>query len=249
MKLKKSFWAKIVPFAAAVLITSCASNNISVPVPGQGVVKTQNIYAEYYMLGESYYKLEDYKKAAEYYELAMRKKDQYWAAYYKLAKCYVFTSDWNNALPMYKTILERDPENSSLKASLAYIYSMKSDFKKSISIYEELLAVQPKNQEYLENYLAVMAADEKKFEKSHAVKFTDAYETLKTEYPENKNLKTFEDKYKALMKIKDEEPAEENAEEGQPSEENPDGKTDVDIEALEKDENSDSEKPETEKKA
>ena len=206
MKLRKSFWAKITSVAAAVIITSCTSTSLSVPVPGQGSVKTRNIYAEYYMLGDSYYKLEDYKKAAEYYELAMRKKDQYWAAYYKLAKCYVFTSDWNSALPMYKKILERDPENASLKASLAYIYSMKGDFKNSIKIYEELLAAQPHNQEYLENYLAVMAADSKKFEKKYAVKFTDTYETLKTEYPENKNLKTFEDKYKELMKIKDEEP-------------------------------------------
>lgn len=206
MKLKKSFWVKISSLAAAVILTSCTSTNLSVPVPGQGSVKTRNIYAEYYMLGDSYYKLEDYKKAAEYYELAMRKKDQYWAAYYKLAKCYVFTSDWNSALPMYKTILERDPENASLKASLAYIYSMKGDFKNSITIYEELLAAQPHNQEYLENYLAVMAADSKKFEKKYAAKFTDTYETLKTEYPENKNLKTFEDKYKELMKIKDEEP-------------------------------------------
>ena len=213
MKLRKSFWAKITSLAAAVILTSCTSTSLSVPVPGQGSVKTRNIYAEYYMLGDSYYKLEDYKKAAEYYELAMRKNDQYWAAYYKLAKCYVFTSDWNSALPMYKTILERDPENASLKASLAYIYSMKGDFKNSIKIYEELLAAQPHNQEYLENYLAVMAADSKKFEKKYAVKFTDTYETLKTEYPENKNLKTFEDKYKELMKIKDEEP--EAAAEGQ----------------------------------
>ena len=136
----------------------------------------------------------------------MRKKEQYWAAYYKLAKCYVFTSDWNNALPMYKKILERDPENASLKASLAYIYSMKGEFQNSIQIYEELLLQQPHNQDYLENYLAVMAADDKKFEKKHAEKFTQAYETLKEEYPENKNLKTFEDKYKELMKIKDEEP-------------------------------------------
>ena len=213
MKLKKLFLAKktsklcFVFLAALSLFTSCVSNNISVPVPGQGAVKTRNIYAEYYMLGDSYYKLEDYKKAAEYYELAMRKKDQYWAAYYKLAKCYVFTSDWASALPMYKKILERDPENASIKASLAYIYSMKADFNSSILIYEELLQAQPKNQEYLENYLAVLAADEKKFEKKHAVKFTECYETLKTEYPENKNLKTFEDKYKALMKIKEEETA------------------------------------------
>ncbi len=206
MKLKKSFWAKFTPLALTVLLTSCASTNLSVPVPGQGAIKTRNIYAEYYTLGESYFKLEDYKKAAEYYELAMRKKEQYWAAYYKLAKCYVFTSDWNNALPMYKKILDRDPENASLKASIAYIYSMKGEFSNSIQIYEELLLQQPHNQDYLENYLAVMAADDKKFEKKHAEKFTQAYETLKEEYPENKNLKTFEDKYKELMKIKDEEP-------------------------------------------
>lgn len=217
MKLKKSFWAKFSALALTVLLTSCASTNLSVPVPGQGAIKIRNIYAEYYTLGESYFKLEDYKKAAEYYELAMRKKEQYWAAYYKLAKCYVFTSDWNNALPMYKKILERDPENASLEASLAYIYSMKGEFQNSIQIYEELLLQQPHNQDYLENYLAVMAADDKKFEKKYAEKFTQAYETLKEENPENKNLKTFEDKYKELMKIKDEEP--ETSEETEPIEE------------------------------
>ena len=209
MKLKKLFSAKhsiaVILITAVILLTSCASNNLSVPVPGQGAVKTRNIYVEYYMLGDSYFKLEDYKKAAEYYELAMRKKDQYWAAYYKLAKCCVFTSDWATALTMYKKILERDPENASLKAGIAYIYSMQGDFKNSISIYEELLVSQPVNQEYLENYLAVMAADEKKFEKSYADKFMQTYETLKAEYPDNKNLTIFENKYKELMKIKEDE--------------------------------------------
>lgn len=217
MKLKKLYLAKSIAaglLTAFVLISSssCESTQLSVPVPGQGAVKTNNIYAEYYNLGESYFKLEDYKKAAEYYELAMKKKEQYWAACYKLAKCYAFTSDWNNALTMYKKILKRDPENASLKASVAYIYSMQGDFKNSISIYEELLQVQPKNQEYLENYLAVLAADEKKFEKKNAVKFTEAYDTLKTEYPENKNLKTFEDKYKELMNIVEEAAADEEGE-------------------------------------
>ena len=206
MKLKKSFWAKFTSIAATIIFASCTTTNLSVPVPGQEGIKTRNIYAEYYNLGESYYKLEDYKKAAEYYELAMRKKEQYWAAYYKLAKCYVYSSDWANALPMYKTILERDPENSSIKASLAYIYSMQGDFKNSVIVYEELLTVQPDNQEYLENYLAVLIADNKKFGTKNAQKFSEAYETLKTEYPDNKNLKTFEDKYKELMKIQEEKP-------------------------------------------
>ena len=211
MKLKRSFWAKALALTVFIF-TSCETTEISVPVPGQGEVKTRNIYAEYYTLGESYYKLEDYKKASEYYELAMRKKEQYWAAYYKLAKCYVFTSEWDKAQPMYKKILERDPDNSSIKASLAYIYSMKGDFKHSVGIYEELLQAQPNNQQYLENYLAVLAADNKKFEKKNAAKFMAAYETLQTEYPENANLKTFEDKYKELMNIVDEEESEEGEE-------------------------------------
>ena len=220
---KKSFTAGLFALSlASFSFFSCESTELSVPVPGQGAVKTRNIYAEYYILGDSYYKLEDYKKASEYYELAMKKKDQYWAAYYKLAKCYVFTSEWDNALPMYKKILERDPENASLKASLAYIYSMQGDFKRSISIYEELLQAQPNNQEYLENYLAVLAGDEKKFEKKHAVKFTTTYETLKTEYPENKNLQTFQDKYNELMNIvveEDEEGVEGEEEESEETDE------------------------------
>ena len=224
MKLKKLFSARKGPakFIKAgfilFLFSSCASTNLSVPVPGQGAVKTRNIYTEYYMLGDSYFKLEDYKKAAEYYELAMRKKDQYWAAYYKLAKCYVFTSDWANAEAMYKKLLERDPENASLKAGLAYIYSMQGEFSNSITIYEELLSSQPKNQEYLENYLAVMAADEKKFEKNHADKFIETFNNLKEEYPENKNLEKFETKYKELMNIKDEEKGEGDSEEKDSSE-------------------------------
>ena len=234
MKLKKLFSANkkataviitaVISILSITSFTSCATMGISVPVPGQGSIKTRNIYAEYYTLGDSYFNLEEYRRAAEYYELAMRKKDQYWAAYYKLAKCYVFTSDWNNALPMYKKILERDPENASLKASLAYIYSMKGDFKNSVIIYEELLEEQPKNQDYLENYLAVLLADEKKFEKKNAVKFIEVYESLKTEYPENKNLDRFEEKYKELMNIVDEE-EEEGETEGEEGNEDTENET------------------------
>ena len=208
MKLKRLFLAKtkraVLPLTLCLILTSCTSNNLTVPVPGQSGAKLRNIYVEYYNLGESYYKLEDYKKAAEYYELAMRKKDQYWASYYKLAKCYVFNSEWNNALPMYKKILQRDPENASIKASIAYIYSMQGNFKQSKKVYNELLEAQPTNQDYLENYIAVLIADEKRFKKNSEL-YLQLYETLKTEYPENKNLTIFDEKYKTLMEIEDEE--------------------------------------------
>ena len=210
MKLKKSFSAKLSILTSAVLLffVSCNSTNLSVPVPGQGDVKVKNIYAEYYNLGESYFKLENYSSAAEYYELAMRKKEQYWAAYYKLAKCYVYTSDWNNALPMYKKILERDNDNASIKASIAYIYSMQGNYKQAKKAYEELITEQPTDQQFLENYLAVLLSNEKRFKKD-AELFTQSFEVLKTEYPDNKNIKTFEEKYKKLMDIVDELPEEE----------------------------------------
>ena len=54
---------KISSAESVFLFSSCASNDLSVPVPGQGTVKTRNIYVEYYMLGDAYFKLEDYKKA------------------------------------------------------------------------------------------------------------------------------------------------------------------------------------------
>ncbi len=212
MKLKKLFLAKtkICFYAVGILFFSCATTDISVPVPGQGAIKTRNIYAEYYMLGDSYFKLEDYNKAAEYYELSMKKKDQYWASYYKLAKCYVYLSDWNNALPMYKKILERDPENASLKASIAYIYSMQGNYKKAIPVYKELLETQPDNKEYIENYLALLLSTEKKFKKNYAALFEEEFEILKTEYPDNENLEKFEEKYKELMGIQDSEASEED---------------------------------------
>ena len=229
MKLKRLFSAKtkykFLFCAVFLLFFSCASTNISVPVPGQGAIKTRNIYAEYYMLGDSYFKLEDYRKAAEYYELAMKKKEQYWAAYYKLAKCYVFVSDWNNALPMYKTILKRDPENASLKASIAYIYSMQGNYKKAIPVYQELLEEQPKNKEYLENYLAVLLSTEKKFKKRYSALYDEAFETLKTEYPEDEKLTKMEEKYKLLMDIQDTDDSEEDEEDEEESEESEAGES------------------------
>ena len=205
MKLKKLFLdkAKTSLFALLILFCSCVSNSIPAPVPGQNSAKIRNIYVEYFNIADTYYNLENYSKAAEYYELSMRKRDQYWAAYYKLAKCYVFVSDWDKAISMYKTILSRDPENASLKASVAYIYSMQGKLKKARVTYEELLVLQPKNQDYLENYLAVLLSYENKF-KRYESQFLEKFEVFKTEYPDNRNITIFEERYKTLMDIKEE---------------------------------------------
>jgi len=180
-------------------------------VPGQKNIKIKNIYAEYYTLAQTYYQLENYDKAIEYYKLSMRKKEQYWASYYQLAKCYAFISDWDNALSMYKKILERDEENASIKASIAYIYSMQGQYKKAAEIYEELLQEQSDNKDYLENYLAVLISDEKNLQKN-SEKFIEYLEILKNGYPDNNNIKILQEKYNTLMGI-EEEAVEEDSEE------------------------------------
>ena len=228
MKLKKSFWAKFLPFCFIVLIFSLSCK--SIPVPGQNEARIQNIYTEYINIGDSYFKLEDYENAATYYNMALEDTKNYWAAYYKLAKCYVYTSDWNNALPMYKTILKRDPENSSIKAALAYIYLMQGNFKKASEKYIELLGEQPQNKEYLENYLALLLSNPKKIQKNKE-SFLHYFKIYKESYPESDIINRFQTKFDELegnpeLQASDDSEDLEDSDESENSEETDDSEND-----------------------
>ena len=173
---------------------SCVSDKV-IPIPGEEGKIINNIYVEYYDIAETYYNLQNYSKAIDYYERAMSNKKLYWSSYFKLAKCYVLSSNWNKALPMYKKILSRDPDNSTLKASLAYIYIMQGDLKSAKNIYEELLQLEPNNQSYIENYVAILMVDEENY-KANLEKITELMTLLRTQYPDNSNTKKLEETIK-----------------------------------------------------
>ena len=67
-------------------LSSCVSKPI--PIPGEKKNVIANIYVEYMNIADTYYSLEKYDKALEYYKLSMQSSDLYWAAYYKTAKVY-----------------------------------------------------------------------------------------------------------------------------------------------------------------
>ncbi len=201
------------------LFTSLGCVSKPIPIPGDSPRTIRNIYIEYMNIGNTFFKLEDYKSAAENYKLAMHNKKIYWACYYKLALCYVYTSSWANAESMYKQMLKRDPDNSSLKASLAYIYSMNGNVLKAIKMYASFLEEQPENESYLENYL-VLILSEKKYFKKYRTAFEEKLEKLNEVNPENKNLTKITEKYKELAEIKEEEIEDISEEEELASEEN-----------------------------
>ena len=188
------------------LILSCVSKPI--PIPGESKILIENIYFEYLNIADKYFELEDYNNAAKYYKLAMENKNLYWQSYYKLAKTYALLSDWKNALPMFEKLLERDKDNHSIKASLAYIYSMQGDTKKAIEIYKKLLEEDSLNEKYLENYLAVLLSSNDSFVENQE-EIEKIYEQIETNFPNNTNLKIFDNtKTKYLEEIKSENPDE-----------------------------------------
>ena len=188
------------------LILSCVSKPI--PIPGESKILIENIYFEYLNIADKYFELEDYNNAAKYYKLAMENKNLYWQSYYKLAKTYALLSDWKNALPMFEKLLERDKDNHSIKASLAYIYSMQGDTKKAIEIYKKLLEEDSLNEKYIENYLAVLLSSKDSFVENQE-EIEKIYEQIETNFPNNTNLKIFDNtKTKYLEEIKSENPDE-----------------------------------------
>ena len=188
------------------LILSCVSKPI--PIPGESKILIENIYFEYLNLADTYFELQDYNNAAKYYKHAMENKNLYWQSYYKLAKTYALLSDWKNALPMFEKLLERDKDNHSIKASLAYIYSMQGDTKKAIEIYKKLLEEDSLNEKYLENNLAVLLSSKDSFVENQE-EIEKIYEQIETNFPNNTNLKIFDNtKTKYLEEIESENPDE-----------------------------------------
>ena len=210
MKLKRLYWARagikaIVCIVFCLFTISCSSNKIAFPIPGQSESANKNIYIEYLSIADIYFDLEKYDKAETYYKAAMTNKDIYWTAYYKLARCYVYQSKWADAQSVYEEILKRDPDNSALKSNMAYIYAMNGNTNQSCLLYEQLINDYPEQSEYLENYICVLLAAEKK-EEAEA-----SYIKLRENFPDSKRIQEFDPQF-----VKEEEtPAEEESEEEQ----------------------------------
>ena len=205
MKLKKLFSAKIFRFSAvfsvcffcSVLMLSCTSNSVSL-IPGASAANAKGIVHEYINIGDTYFSLGKYDKAADYYKLALSDKENYWAVYYKLAKTYIAQSKWSDAKPIFEDILKRDPQNASIKASLAFIHIKLGEYDQALSIYDELNNSDKSQSEYLQNTISIHLL------KEDLEQASSNFELLKELYPDCQNIEKFESAINELKKKKEE---------------------------------------------
>lgn len=188
-RLKKTvFYSCLLIFLASSF--SCVTK--PVPILGDKGMALDNLYGEYMNIADTYYSLEKYDKAMEYYKLAMQDSKLYWAAYYKTAKVYAVQSNWDAALPMYRRLLRREKDNDSIKSSIAYIYAMTGALKKAERAYKELVFLQPDNKEYLENLIAVY------FAREHYEEGRAGLDILIEKFPDSENIQKFKDVLKTI---------------------------------------------------
>ena len=197
MKLKKLFSARNVAQSLIILFSalaffSCASKSLSL-IPGASAASARGIINEYINIGDTYFSLGKYDKAAEYYKFALSDKDNYWAVYYKLAKTYIAQSKWSDAQPIFEDLLERDSQNASIKASLAYINIKLGEYDKALDLYEELNNSDTAQSEYLQNTISILLI------KEDAEKASAKIELLKELYPDCENIEKFENALQELV--------------------------------------------------
>ena len=122
-------------FFVVFLMSLSSCKTTSVMVPGEKKVRVQQMYSAYYSIAEEYFRLENYSKAIEFYEFAMKDRALHDAAYYKIGQCYAKNKQYDKAYSVFNTILRKDPENKSLKNTLAYLTAMNGNVEEAAELY------------------------------------------------------------------------------------------------------------------
>jgi tetratricopeptide (TPR) repeat protein len=106
-----------------------------------------------YILGMSYYNLEDYGKAEKYLKDALSKNDKNAEAAYTLGHTYLELENEKSAISQYQKAVELEPTRSQWSYELGLIFYNQNDFKSALKYFD--LAVNNgynKTNDYFENY-------------------------------------------------------------------------------------------------
>lgn len=172
------------------LFSSCLSLSDTAIVPGEEEIVKHNISSEYFTIASSYRDAKNYKKAVEYYEMAMSDDSLKDSCEYEIGMCLVRQKEWNKAVPYFERLLEKDPENLSLQSSLVYIEAMRGNLVKAENSYRDLAEKYPKDERLAKNYILVLWAEKKEKEAVEELK------KFEKNFPKSENLKTLKEKIK-----------------------------------------------------
>jgi tetratricopeptide (TPR) repeat protein len=110
-----------------------------------GTWKGAELAREYYNLGNAYYELGEYKKAADYLARAVELDRDFPKARFNLAMALV--KDGRAALgeEIFRDLLAGDPENLNLAEGLAFSLYVQDKQEEAVRAYRSILAVEPTN--------------------------------------------------------------------------------------------------------
>ena len=143
-------------------------------------VRGSELAREYYNIGNAYYDLERFERAADYYLRALALDSRLTPAGYNLARAYVRDGRYPEARRRLQELLADDPDNLLLRETLAYVDYLSGDIERATTGYQEILALSPLNANALFN-LGRIAEEQQRlqqalgyYERAVAVEETDA---------------------------------------------------------------------------
>jgi tetratricopeptide (TPR) repeat protein len=106
-------------------------------------VRRVDLAEEYFNLGNAFYDLEEYERAAEYYSEALALEPDLAPATFNLARAYIEAGASSDAIPVLEELRAGETENVLILESLAYAYSEQERYDAAARLYDEVLAESP----------------------------------------------------------------------------------------------------------
>lgn len=117
-----------------------------------------------YLIGRSYYEMENYGQSQKYLNVALQEDPRHLPSVTLLGKVLVEMSNYKQAIDVYARTLELDPNNSQLIYEMGLLYYTINDEKNSVAFFEQAAQKGYKTDlDYYENLgLAYLSIDIKK---------------------------------------------------------------------------------------
>lgn len=120
---------------------------------------------EFYSKGLSESKNENFSKAVEYFEKAVKEDPEFAFAWDNLGISYRRLNNFDKAIASYEKSLALDPNGLMPLQNIAIVYQYKKEFVKAIAAYERLAKVDANNPEVFYGIGNVYATNLKEYEK------------------------------------------------------------------------------------
>ena len=138
--------ARILLFGAASLILAACASQVS----------REELAGEYFNLGNAYFGLEDFEKAAEYYARAADLDPELRAASLNLARAYISEARYTEALDLLDELLSDDRFNTRVLQTRAYALYRAGRPNEALGVYRSALSEDPFNPDLLYNVAIIL---------------------------------------------------------------------------------------------